>query len=53
MKLKIERIKNGENITFSYEDLRESDLYLYRSLCKEILENFDGKKELLEKIDGI
>jgi hypothetical protein len=55
MRAKIEKWKNGENISFSYDDLREYDLHLYRSLCKEILENcnFKGKNELLGKIEGI
>jgi hypothetical protein len=46
MRAKINQIKNGENITFSYDDLRESDLQLYRNLCKEILKNFNGKDQL-------
>jgi hypothetical protein len=31
---------------YSYDDLREYDLSLYRNLCKLILENFDGKDQL-------
>jgi hypothetical protein len=43
MRAKKNKIENGDNVTWSYDDLRKCDLHLYRSLCKEILDNFDVK----------